>query len=57
MKYKTNPNEGGTPVSLEKLRELIAEAPTHDPDMQDDLARPENYVPHINCRKTYARDV
>jgi len=54
---ETNPNEGGTPVSLEKLRELIAEAPTHDPEMQDDLARPENYVVHPNERKTYTRDV
>jgi len=54
---ETNPNHGGTPVSLEKLRELIAEAPTHDPDMQDDLARPENYVIHPGERKTYTRDV
>lgn len=54
---ETNPNHGGTPVSLEKLRELIAEAPTHDPEMQDDLARPENYVIHPGERKTYTRDV
>jgi len=28
-----------------------------DDDMQNDLARPENYVVHPNERKTYSRDV
>ena len=52
---KTNPFHGGNPVSLERLRELVAEAPTHDPDMQDDLARPENWVIHPNERSTFAK--
>lgn len=54
---KTNPHEGGNPVSLERLKELIEEAPTHDPDMQDNLARPENFVIHPNERKTFIRHV
>ena len=53
----TNPHEGGNPVSLERLKELIKEAPSHDPEMQDDLARPENYVVHPNERKTFVRYV
>jgi hypothetical protein len=54
---KTNPNRGGEPVSLERLKELIEEAPSHDPDMQDDLARPDNFVVHPNERKTWVRHV
>jgi hypothetical protein len=54
---RTNPNYGGDPVSLEKLKELIEEAPTHDPDMSDDLARPENFVVHPRERKTFTRHV
>jgi hypothetical protein len=54
---KTNPNHGGSPVSLERLKELIDEAPTHDDDMQNDLARPENYLVHPNERKTFVRHV
>ena len=54
---KTNPNHGGEPVSMERLKELIDEAPTHDDDMDDNLARPENYVVHPNERKTWVRDV
>ncbi|AFH22245.1 hypothetical protein OSG_eHP20_00050 [environmental Halophage eHP-20] len=54
---ETHPEMGGTPVTLERLRELIAEAPTHDDEMDNDLARPENYVIHPNERKTYVRDV
>jgi len=34
---------------------LIEEAPEHDPEMQDDIARPENYVVHPNERKTFTR--
>jgi hypothetical protein len=52
---KTNPFHGGNPVPMEELKELIEEAPTHDPDMQNDLARPENFVVHPNERKTFAR--
>jgi len=51
----TNPFYGGTPVPLEELKELIDEAPTHDPDMADDIARPEDFVVHPNERKTLVR--
>jgi len=54
---KTNPNHGGNPVSLEKLKELIEEAPKHDDEMQDNLARPEDFVVHPNERKTWVRAV
>jgi hypothetical protein len=54
---QTNPNHGGTPVGLDRLQELIDEAPTHDESMQDNLARPENYVVHPNERKTWVRHV
>mgnify|MGYP000111297809 CR=1 FL=1 len=54
---KTNPFHGGTPVPMEELKELIEEAPSHDPDMQNDLARPENFVVHPNERKTWVRYV
>jgi len=54
---ETNPNYGGDPVSLDELQDLIAEAPEHDDDMQDNLARPEDYVVHPNERKTFVRDV
>ena len=54
---KTNPNHGGEPVSMDRLKELIDEAPTHDDDMDDNLARPENYVVHPNERKTWVRYV
>jgi len=54
---QTNPNHGGEPVKMERLKELIEEAPTHDPDMDDNLARPENYVVHPNERKTWVRHV
>jgi hypothetical protein len=52
---QTNPNYGGTPVELKDLQDLIEEAPEHDDSMQDDLARPENYVVHPNERKTFTR--
>ena len=51
----TNPFYGGTPVPLEELKELIEEAPTHDPDMADDIARPDDFVVHPNERKTLVR--
>jgi len=54
---ETNPNHGGDPVSLSELKDLIAEAPTHDDDMQDNLARPEDFVVHPSERKTFVRDV
>jgi hypothetical protein len=54
---KTNPNHGGTPVSMDRLKELIEEAPEHDDDMQDDLARPDNFIVHPQERKTFVRYV
>jgi hypothetical protein len=54
---KTNPNNGGTPVSMSELKDLIEEAPTHDDDMNDDLARPDDFVVHPNERKTFVRFV
>jgi hypothetical protein len=52
---KTNPFEGGDPVSMDELKELIEEAPTHDPDLPDNIARPDAFVVHPNERKTFAR--
>jgi hypothetical protein len=52
---QTNPFEGGTPVPMEELKKLIDEAPTHDPEMQDNLARPDNFVVHPNERKTFVK--
>jgi hypothetical protein len=54
---KTNPFHGGEPVSMDRLKELIAEAPTHDPDMDDNLARPDDFVVHPGERKTFTRHV
>lgn len=51
----TNPYYDGDPVKLDRLKELIAEAPEHDDEMQDDLARPEDFVVHPNERKTVVR--
>ncbi len=52
---KTNPNYGGNPVSLSKLRDLVEEAPTHDDEMQDNLARPDSWVIHPNERSTFVK--
>jgi len=38
-------------------KELIAEAPTHDPDLPDDIARPEAFTTYPNERKTFTRAV
>lgn len=54
---QTNPFNGGDPVPMDELKELIDEAPTHDPEMDDNLARPENFVVHPNERKTFVRHV
>jgi len=50
----TNPNEGGNPVSLEELKELVQKAADKDPSINTDARQ---FTPHINCRKTYVRDV
>jgi len=52
---ETNPFEGGEPVPMDELKELIEEAPTHDPEMDDNVARPEDFVVHIGERKSFAR--
>lgn len=54
---QTNPKHGGKPVAMNELKELIDEAPEHDDDMQDDLARPDDWVVHPNERKTWVRHV
>jgi hypothetical protein len=54
---QTHPQHGGSPVPMDELKELIDEAPEHDPEMQDNLARPENFVVHPNERKTFVRFV
>jgi len=54
---KTNPFHGGTPVPKDELRDLVEEAPTHDPNMDDNLARPQDWVIHPNERKAPVRHV
>jgi hypothetical protein len=50
----TNPNEGGIPRTLPKLKELVQKAADKDPEIETE---PREFTPHINCRKTYVRDV
>jgi hypothetical protein len=50
----TNPNHGGEPVPLEELKELVTKAAEKDPEVQ---TKPRDWTPHINCRKSYVRDV
>jgi hypothetical protein len=52
---ETNPFEGGTPVPIDELRQLVDEAPTHDDEMDNDLARPDSWVVHPNERSTFAK--
>lgn len=52
---ETNPKFGGTPVSLEELKDLIQEAPEHDDSLDDNMAR--TWAPHPGCRKRYVRVV
>lgn len=54
---KTNPQHGGNPVSLSELKDLIEEAPEHDDDMDDNLARPDDMIVHPNERKSWVRHV
>lgn len=51
---QTNPRHGGEPVTMEKLKELIQEAPEHDPDINTEA---REFTPHVNCRKRYVRVV
>lgn len=50
---QTNPYYGGTPRPMDELREMVAEAPEHDDDLADTMARPESWVVHINERSTW----
>jgi len=51
---QTNPFAGdGEPVPMNELKDMIEKAPEHDPDMQDDLARPDSFVVHPNERSTF----
>lgn len=52
---QTNPFEGGTPVPMDELRDMVDEAPTHDDDMANDLARPNSWVVHPNERSTFVK--
>ena len=52
---QTNPFEGGTPVSIEELRSLVEEAPSHDDSMDNNLARPDSWVVHPNERSTFVK--
>jgi len=52
---QTNPFHGGDPVPMGELRDMVAEAPEHDDDMDNTLARPESWVVHPNERSTFAR--
>lgn len=45
------PDDG---VSLDRLKELIQEAPEHDADVNTE---PREFSPHISCRHTYTRVV
>jgi hypothetical protein len=49
---ETNPLHGGDPVPMDELRDMVEEAPEHDPEMDDNLARPESWVVHPNERST-----
>lgn len=50
----TNPNYGGTPVSMEELKERVEQAAEVDPEINTE---PREFTPHINCRKRYVRVV
>jgi len=52
---ETNPNYGGDPVPLEELRAMVEEAPEHDAEMADELARPESWIIHPNERSTFVK--
>jgi len=52
---QTNPAYSGEPVPLDELREMVAEAPEHDEDMPDNLARPDSWVVHPNERSTFVK--
>jgi hypothetical protein len=49
---ETNPFHGGDPVPMDELRDMVEEAPEHDPEMDDNLARPGGGDAHPNGRST-----
>ena len=48
----TNPFEGGNPVPMDELEDLIERAADLDPTYELDARR---LTPHINCRKSFVR--
>jgi hypothetical protein len=52
---QTNPNHGGEPVPLHELKDMIEEAPEHDDDMADNMARPDSFIVHINERSSFVK--
>jgi len=52
---QTNPFHGGEPVPMNELQEMVDEAPSHDDDMNNALARPGSWVVHPNERSTFAQ--
>jgi len=42
-------------VPLQELRELVDEAPQHDDDMNNALARPDSWVVHPQERSTFVK--
>jgi hypothetical protein len=52
---QTNPFHGGEPRPMHELKDMIEEAPEHDDDMPDDMARPDSFVVHINERSTFSK--
>jgi len=52
---QTNPNYGGDPVLMDELRDMVAEAPEHDDDMPDNMARPDSWTVHINERSSFVK--
>jgi hypothetical protein len=52
---ETNPFHGGEPVPMKELRQLVDEAPTHDDEMDNDLARPDSWIVHPNERSSFVK--
>jgi hypothetical protein len=48
----TNPFEGGTPIPMDELKELVAAAARADPEITTD---PRTWTPHIQCRSTFSK--
>ena len=48
----TNPFEGGTPIPMDELKELVQKAARADPEINTE---PRTWTPHINCRSTFSK--